>query len=498
MKSVVYLIFMMVFLLTACTAVNPTSAPPQPEVAPRIELTDCKLSASGVTRQISAECGKLSVPENYSLPDGKKIELNLAVFRAVSRNSAPDPLFFLTGGPGQAATESFLTLAGAFDLVHQKRDIVLVDQRGTGKSNPLACPVVDNLEAGEHGLLDAVKNCLEALKDSDLTQYTTTVAMQDLDAVRAALGYEQINLYGVSYGSRAAQTYLKMYPERVRSVVLDGVVPQEEPLGLYVAQDAQRALDLIFARCLVDLDCNRTFPGIRQEFEALLRKLESTPQEVSLTDPRNGEPITIKLSNSEVASTVRLLSYSPETAALIPLLIRDAVAQNDLSRLAAQYLIVAGQLNETISDGMSFSVLCAEDLPFIDPMKAAALNDGTYMGDIQTDQLMEICSIWPHGEVTEAFKKRVEADTPTLLLSGEADPVTPPSKAEQVAQGLPNSLSIIAPGQGHNVVFRGCIPWLMSEFFESASVENLDTSCVQEIGPMPLFLNFSGPVPEGD
>ncbi|MCC7129736.1 MAG: hypothetical protein B6D39_09110 [Anaerolineae bacterium UTCFX2] len=488
MKNLLVIILVLTPLLSACGASQP--AAPQ---TPGIALTDCLLTAPGSIAQLTAQCGTLSVPENRVEPMGRTIELFIAVVPAISRSPAPDPLFFLTGGPGQAATESGVLLSTAFEQVHQKRDIVLVDQRGTGKSNPLKCPALDEAPPSEAETQRFVQNCLDAL-DADPTQYTTTIAMQDLDAVRQALGYEQINLYGVSYGTRAAQTYMKMFPERVRSAVLDGVVPQSEPLGMYVAQDAQRALDLIFAHCLADSSCNRAFPGVGQDFNALVERLRTKAQEVHLVDPLSGAPTSFSFGQPELASAVRLLSYTPETAALLPLLVNDADREGDLNRLAAQYLIVAGQLNESISQGMNYSVLCAEDQPFIDREQVQRLNRGTYLGDLQMDELAEICAVWPAGQVPADFHAPLESQTPVLLLSGEVDPVTPPAKAEEVARFLPNSRSIVVQGQGHNVVFRGCLPWLMTDFIESASVEKLDLTCLEEITPAPFFLNFSGPV----
>lgn len=488
MKNLLVIILVLAPLLAACE-----TSPPAASQTPLLALEDCLLTGSGAAAQRTAQCGTLRVPENRSEPAGRSIDLHVAVVRAVSRNPAADPLFFLTGGPGQAATESFVLLSAAFEAVHQKRDIVLVDQRGTGKSNPLRCPVPEDAQTLEVETLQFAQDCLESL-EGDPSQYTTSIAMQDLDAVRQALGYEQINLYGVSYGTRAAQTYMKMFPERVRSAVLDGVVPQDEPLGLYVAQDAQRALDLIFARCLADLDCNRAFPGVEQDFNALIERLQGQAQEVNLADPLSGVSTSLSFGQPELASAVRLLSYTPETAALLPLLIHTADREHDLNRLAAQYLIIAAQLNESISQGMNFSVLCAEDLPFIDQEQARRLNRGAYLGDLQTDELVEICSIWPSGQVPADFHTPLESETPVLLLSGEADPVTPPSNAEDVAQRLPNSRSIVLQGQGHNVVFRGCLPWLLGEFIESASAEKLDLTCLEEIAPAGFFLNYSGPV----
>jgi pimeloyl-ACP methyl ester carboxylesterase len=480
--------------LVACAA--PTASPTPAPSNPGLALADCHLSAEGLEARLAAECGVLAVPENPADPAGRQIDLRVAVLRARGRNPAPDPLFFLTGGPGQAATESYLQLDRAFFEINRQRDVVLVDQRGTGQSNPLDCPqpddplAVDTLEE----VAAAAGECAANL-DADLRFYTTAVAMDDLDQVRAALGYQQINLYGVSYGTRAALAYLRQYPARVRTVILDGVVPPEEALGLDVARDAQRALDLIFDRCAAEPHCATAFPNLRADFAALAARLDAAPVPVTVADPLTGQPISFDYTYDSFAGTVRLLSYAPETVALLPLLIHTAQARDDLSLLAAQSLLVGGQLAESLSQGMGHSVLCSEDARLIDPAQAERLNAGTYLRNAQTDQLLAACRAWPRGELPPGFHDPVTAAVPVLLLSGEADPVTPPENGEQVAAALPNSLHLVAPGQGHNVILRGCLPRLAAEFVESASVAALDPACVSEIEPMPFFLDFTGPAP---
>jgi len=490
-KCLWIVLVLMIWLSTAC---SPGAKPASGEELSKIPLETCQLSAPGMASRLEAKCGELIVAEDPAQPDGRQIKLKIAVIPAVSRNPAPDPMFFLTGGPGQAATESYLSLSGAFYRINQKRDIVLVDQRGTGGSNPLTCKEPEETQAEEADIADYVKDCLEQL-DGDPRFYTTTFAMRDLDAVREALGYEQINLYGVSYGTRAAQTYLKYFPERVRSVVLDGVVPQDEALGIDVARDAQRALDNMFARCQQDSTCLTDFPQVAAEFDALLEKLRESPVQISLSDPLTGEKDTGEFDLEQFVITIRLLSYAPESVAFMPLLIHTAYEQQDFSPLAAQYRIAAGSLKSSISGGMGNSVLCSEDAPFMKDMDHTAKTNDTYYGDLQISNLEEVCDLWPTSVVDTNFKDPVQSDVPVLLLSGEDDPVTPPENAEEVAAFLANSLALVAPGQGHNVVLRGCIPDLMYQFVQDGSVENLDGSCVNAIQPAPFFVDFNGPTP---
>lgn len=471
-----------------CSAERPT---------PALVLEPCQLGAPGSPSRLAARCGALRVPEDRSRTDGRSIDLRIAVVPAVSRDPAPDPLVFLTGGPGQAATETYPQLAPAFRRINRDRDVVLVDQRGTGGSNALRCPdeeVKDLALLDEDRIRPWVSRCLERLA-GDPRFYTTSIAMTDLDEVRERLGYERVNLYGLSYGTRAALTYVRMFPERVRAVILDGVVPPTEVLGLDVAADAQRALDLTIARCSSDPRCRVAFPHLSKDLDSVMERLQ-TPVTVTLRHPRTGEAEQIALTREMAAYAIRLLSYSQETASLVPLLLSSA-ARGDEAPLAAQFLIVTARVGETMAEGMGISVVCSEDFPFLEEEAIVERNRDTYVGALQTDSLKLVCPLWPRGRVPEDFKSPAQSKAPVLLLSGEADPVTPPENGALTASqlGASAALHIVARGQGHIVVHRGCIPRLAAEFVENGSFTGLDTRCVEEIAPQPFFLSYSGPTP---
>jgi pimeloyl-ACP methyl ester carboxylesterase len=291
-----------------------------------------------------------------------------------------------------------------------------------------------------------------------------------------------------------AQTYLHDYPEHVRTVILDGVVPQDEVLGQSVARDAQHALDLLFDRCASDSGCEAAFPSVRADFNTLLTKLQKEPARVTLPHPVTGEPQDVVLTRPRVAESVRLLSYTPETAALLPLLIHTA-AQGDYAPLAAQSLMEAQGLSQSISLGVNLSVVCSEDAPFLQPEVAAQANSDTYLQGDETDKIQLMCSIWPRGAIPTDFKQPVKSDVPVLLLSGEADPVTPPANATRAAQSLSHSLQLVAPGYGHGMIFRGCLPRVAGDFVRSGSAQGLDTTCVQAMRPMSFFVSFTGSQP---
>lgn len=470
------------FLLAACNATRPTPT------SPTLPLTECQLSRPGLSVTVEARCGTLAVPENPANPAGRQIMLNVAVVPAVSRNPQPDPVFILAGGPGQSAVELYPAVAKSFMMIHRERDIVLVDQRGTGKSNPLECDLPDGDVLDKEAIIAALQACPATL-DADLRFYTTEIAMHDLDAVRAALGYTRINLYGMSYGTRAALTYLRLFPDRVRSMVLDAVVSPDYRLFLNTAQDADRALDMVFARCEADSACREAFPDARRSFAELLTRLEAAPLVTTIPDPVSGTPISVTLDRADLLDLIFPLLYMPETTALLPLSLQQ-VADGNPAPILAQ----SGLVDADLYLGMFYAVACTEDAPFIDPAQASLLAEGTLFGD-RTRPLLEICKSWPRGETSPAWGSPVYSDVPALLLSGEADPVTPPRYAERVAETLSHSFHIIGPGMGHGLTGRGCMDTLVADFIAAGSVDGLDTTCVRKITPPPFFLSPVGPHP---
>jgi len=455
----------------------------------------CQIGATDSPQHMQAHCTSLKVPEDYANPHGKHISLHIAVLAARAGEPAPDPLFFIAGGPGQAATQAYLEEAPAFEQIRQTRDIVLVDQRGTGQSNPLNCPPTSDINTPTAAeIQQQVQACLKQLP-GDPRFYTTSVAVQDLDAVRRALGYHHINLYGISYGTRVALEYLREFPRHVRSLVLDGVVPADWDVGTDVSLDAQQALDLIFARCRQDNACHKAFPDLPTTFNSLQHTLERHPQTVSLRDPLTGAPLTRTFTWQDVAGAVHLMSYTSETAALLPLLIHQA-AVHDYTPLMANALFFSQQINGGIALGMNAAVLCTEDVPFYKHTNAAQKSiAGTYVGATPVTQLIETCKHWPRGVLPADFKQPVKSSKPVLLLSGADDPITPPSNAAHAARTLSNSLSIVVPGQGHGNAFRGCVPKIMAQFVKQASVKHLDSACVKNIKPFPFFISFTGTAP---
>ncbi len=461
----------------------------------QLSTTECRLSAAWLPA-VSADCATLTVLEDQSGPaSGTEIELFIA--RVPSLNAAPqeDPLVIIAGGPGQAATDLYPRVRAAFEPIRRDRDIVLIDQRGTGRSAPLACPQISaaTVELAEPETLPALMEACLAELDGDPRLYTTAVAVSDLEQVREVLGVEQWNLYGVSYGTRVAQHYLRRYPERTRALILDGVVPNETPLGPDVAAQSQRVLDQIIARCAMDPTCADRYPQIAAQLDSLLASLEQEPATVGLADPRSAMPRTRQLSYAHVAAVLRLLSYSPQTAALLPLLI-DAAASGNLAPLTAQAEMITSDLESALSLPMHNAVVCTEDVPFFAATTPPSI-ETTYLGTTLIDALRAVCNVWPSGVLDADLREPLRSDQPVLLLSGDADPITPPDYAEQVLVGLTNARHLIGPGQGHGLAGIGCVPRLMREFLDTLESSSLDATCLEREHASPFFLDFNGPAP---
>jgi pimeloyl-ACP methyl ester carboxylesterase len=460
-----------------------------------IEFGNCMLTLPGTSYTAPAQCGFLEVPENPEDPDGRSIPIHVAVAGATATDTAPDPVFFFAGGPGQAASETWVMLRPVLDKIRKQRDIVMIDQRGTGRSNKLQClpEGADDLNAEID--LDYISRetgkCLASL-DADPRFYTTAEGMRDYDRVRRAMGYDKINLIGVSYGTRAAQVYLRMFPDTVRSVTLDSVVPMQLALGQEHARMLDRAVARVFEDCRHDETCNRLYPGHEDELNTLLANLRDEPQWITITHPTTGKQQELRLTAETLAVAVRFLSYASETQALLPLLVHEALTTGRLERLAVQAMLVMSGLNEMLARGMELSVICSEDFPV---MNLRADDSETLMGDIFLRAVEAQCSVWPRGPVPDDFHDPVVSDVPVLLMSGERDPVTPPEYAALAAETFSNSLNLVARGQSHSVMKNACLKEITTQFIEQGALDGLESKCVGRIRPAPFFTSLLGPDP---
>ncbi len=485
----------LLFGVCCCLAAEAASATAAP--APRLPLHECRLEHPLRLLSITARCGVLKVPEDRTRPGGATVDLGVAVVPALNRRAAAPPLFLLAGGPGQGAMGMYVSLASAFARANRNHAIVLVDQRGTGKSAPLTCENPEDWQAPEvamPALRQATLSCLSKYGDR-VRFYTSSEAVADLFAVRAALGFGTIDLYGVSYGTRVAELYMRRYPQTVHAAILDGVTYPEQVIGPETPLDGERALDLIVKRCVESPDCAAAYPDLRQDLAGLRRQFGPQKSMLVIDDPSTGLPLKVEFNRSMLSASLRFLSYSAGQASLLPTLIHRA-AGGALAPLAAQTIMTARQVGDQLASGMQNSVICSEDAPFFAnvPVDRDAIAR-TYQGTDQLDAFLEVCKLWPRGPVDSDLHRPLKSAIPTLLLSGEADPVTPPADAERAALGLSNHRLLILSGEGHGQAATGCVPKLMAAFLEAAAPALLDASCLDGHRPAPFFVSMTGPAP---
>ncbi len=464
-----------------------------------LRFEPCELDQRNSAATTAAFCAPFEVPENWDKPDGRKIGLRLAMLRSSSAAAERDPVVLLAGGPGQAATEVFPRAAAAFAPLLRKRNVVLMDQRGTGGSNALECAQDIDAEADPAAQdidLDKLRvdtrDCLDKVsRHADPAQYTTTVAVRDLEALRQAMGAPQFNLIGVSYGTRVAQQYLMRHPDGVRSVVLDSAVPNEVILGEEFARNLDASLKAQFAACAADDACAKAFGDPYDSLYRLRDRLAAQPAKLQSRDPRTGMPAETTLGAARLAGLARMFAYASETAALLPLAISRSL-DGDYAALAGQSDYITAEMSDLIGSGMQLSVICAEDADLIhdNPDDARLL-----LGNTFARVMREQCAVWPRGTRPADFHQPVTGDTPVLILSGEFDPVTPPRYGEQILKSLGNGRHLVATGQGHSVMGRGCMPKLTARFVDRLETKTLDAGCLADFGPTPAFIDFNGAAP---
>lgn len=462
--------------------------------APTIELTDCRLPKLAT----AARCGTITVPEDRTRPAGRTLELFVAVLPANTLSPTADPLLILAGGPGQSAT-SLAPFASRLVDVRRTRDVVLVDQRGTGRSAPLQCtafaPDENAADALDVDPVPRAKECAAQLAAAgiDVAQYTTGNFVADLEAVRHALGYPRWNLWGGSYGTRVALEYVRRHAPRVRSLVLDGVAPPGLKIPLSVWTTREHALETLFSACEATVSCRTAHPDLRRTLDRIRDELGPEGREVRIVDPRTGEPQSLKLTFAAVLAGLHPLTYIPELAVTLPEILERG-AGGDWSPLAAVAQMVTSDLAEQTNIALHYAVTCAEDVPRVAPEDYARIVG--LRSRVLAERALAVCDVWPKGTQPADATLPVVSDVPALLLSGALDPVTPPAYAEEVAKSLSNSKHIVAGGYGHIVSPHACGPRLIAAFVDSADFTQLPESCIEHLTSStrpPLWPNHLAP-----
>ena len=436
----------------------------------------------------SLRCVAIPVPLDYAKPDTKSLKIHVTVAPAFREGAKADPLFVLAGGPGQAGSEVIQLLPAALRRVRATRDIVFIDQRGTGLSGKLDCEDKPEHETMSDAELEAeVKRCIGASR-APFAAYTTANAARDIEEVRRALGYGKVNVWGGSYGTRLGQAYARAYPASVRAMILDGVAAPDQviPAG---GRDGQAALDKLFAQCARDAGCNKAYPNLRAEFDSLAARAEGGLT-LSIADPRTAQPVTFTMTGQRFSGTVHSILYSPADARRLPFLIHSAY-QGRWEPFIARHNVggdFAGEGGTAYL--LHLAVVCAEDVPRMTP--ALMKEDAALLTRALAERMPAMCKTMNVPAVPYAAPARIEA--PVLLLSGALDPVTPPRRAESAARHMTHARHLVVANAGHGVSQLGCAPRLLREFLDAPSA-TLDAKCLGEI-PAPTFqLGSAGPQP---
>jgi pimeloyl-ACP methyl ester carboxylesterase len=453
----------------------------------RIKLDPCNLTS--VTKD--AGCAKYEVFEDRAAKSGRKIALNIVVLPALSAKPSADPVFMIAGGPGQGAA-SVVKIAGDYLIkLRRERDLVFIDQRGTGESNLLSCAPATASDGMARYFTEGVnienlRQCRSELeKKANLTLYTTAIAMDDLDEVRSALGYDKINVLGGSYGTYAGFVYLRQHPTSVRTAILEGVTTPDSKILLPFAKGVEHSLERMFSDCAADKDCNTAFPNLRAEFKELVAKIEKQPAVFESTNLINGKREQVTLSRNILSEQIRTFLYIPIYWRWLPLLIHEMNANNFGPFASLAHANVAGLVGQ-LAGGMSLSVMCAEDVPFITEEEIKSNTSGTFYGDYRVRTSIKSCEQWPRAKVAASFIEPVKSDAPILMITGDLDPVAPSWLAAGASRFLPNSRHVTIHNTGHHFRFE-CVDNLIVEFLAKGTAKGLDDSCAKAIERPPFM-----------
>jgi pimeloyl-ACP methyl ester carboxylesterase len=487
--------------LLAWAALAPSSVPAAPSTAAgALKTLPCRVGQS----HAAAICGTLTVYENRTAHTGRRIGIYFIDIKA--KQPSHRAVVFNPGGPGVSATDLAPDFAdatsGAAAALRERYDILLVDNRGTGKSAPQQCdfaPAAHPEFYFRQLWPDAlVRSCRKRLAaHADLSLYTTSIAADDLNDVRAALGYSKLVLYGGSYGTEFYLDYLRRHPETVESAVLEGVVPPHfYVIPLPMARGAQTAMDRLERACSRAPACSAHFPDFAGHFAALVRRFDAGPVSLSVRNPATHRMQTVQLTKEVFAETIRHELYFPSGGAYMPVTVERAYHGNytPLVEMVSQMVLFFAN---TLDNGLNLSVSCAEDVPFITPADVAAYGAGTFEGDVRVRAQQRACKIWNVAPASAAFQQPVRSDAPVLMISGSDDPASPPQYGRAALAYLPNGRQMLVPGASHDSDLPPCVDATIVAFVRARSAAGLNLSHCAAKYERPAFatLAYDEPAP---
>ena len=467
------------FLCAAGCATTTPPGPPATPVAPPgvapLVLAPCTIP----NVQRPAKCGTARVLEDRALGHGRMISLKVVVMPATETPALPDPVVILAGGPGEAATDEVAAMSQS-PKASVRRDFVFIDQRGMGKDSPLRCKLIEGTDVGRlpNGELSEAKlrACL-ATMDANPALYTTAIAADDLDEVLRSLGYAQVNVMGGSYGTFAAQAFAHAHPDRVRSLILLGVVPPEEGFVLDFAPNSQAALEQTLAECAADAGCHAVHPDPRAELAKAFARLDAHPERITVEGP-DGKPYPVTLDHASFALALRRPLYAAQLRGRALAMIHD-VAEGRFEKAGRMALQTAFAIGDELSVGGYLSIACAESLRGITMADAERTSAGTFLGTARSAPILNACRFWPTGQVPPWLHEPVAGDMPALLFGGTIDPATPVAGMEKARAKLPHAQTVVVQGAGHDVGGR-CGDEIIAGFLDHP-LQKVDTRCVKPI-----------------
>ncbi len=467
-------------VLAACflsLGAHKASAQPRAWTPPPLKLEPCRVPDVSETLR----CGTYRVPEDRTRPSERVLPLKVVVIPARRGSSKRDAILYFEGGPGQAATDSASYVADLF--IRDERDVILVDQRGTGEGHRLTCdlPGSDLVVQGYLDKpIDGYKACATKLsKRADLTQYVTPVAMRDMDEIRSALGYEKVTVYGGSYASRAAMIYARNYPQHVSSIYIGAAVPLALRMPLYFAWSSQRALDRRLARCAQDSTCNAKFPDPMRDLAEARARLLRQPARVTIKHPTTQKPVEVVLTEWGLVTALVGRMYASDDVSSVPALFRQ-VRQGDYVDLIEKWIARTRATRSSVALGMNRAIVCNEDVARIGPDEAKREARHTFIGPAMVEEAREICSAFPKAQLPGDYFDAFKNDLPTLILSGEFDPVTPPRWGEEARRSFPNSIHMVANEGHHFDASKGCLNKVATQFLADVPISRIDTGCASD------------------